>query len=99
MKVKAEAYQKHKEAIDTLSPGYQDNRFVIIQPDDIIDVKYNFHLSYHGVVQQLQAVKDLCEDPDVVVTADCAALEAGRILVYETLKKFDSIIQHVKGRE
>lgn len=97
IEVKASAYEQHKEALDILFPEYQDK--VIKQPDDTIKINYKFRADYYGVVQRLQAVQELCGDPDVVVAADCDTLEANRILIYETLKKLDNIIQHVKGQE
>ena len=97
MEVKGSMYEKHRKAVHILTPKY--GRYTDIQPDDTIKISYKFWASYYGVVQNLQAVQDICDDPDVVVKADCAALEEGRILVYETLKKLDNIIQKVKGRE
>jgi hypothetical protein len=90
------AYERHKEAVCTLSPSFQPEN---TQRDDLINVTYKFTAYYYGVVKQLQAVQELCDDPEVIVTIDCAELEAQRIIIYETLKKLDNIIQQVKGRE
>ena len=97
MVVKGSAYDKHKKAIHILTPNY--GRYTDIQLNDTICIHYKFWASYYDVVQKLQSVQDICDDPDVVVTVDCSELEAGRILVYETLKKLDSIIQQVKDRK
>lgn len=97
MEVKGSAYEKHRKAITLLDPEY--GRYANIQTADTIKIRYKFWASYYGVVENLQAVQGLCDDPDVVVEADCDELEGGRILIYETLKKLDNIIQHVKGRE
>ena len=97
MKVKGSMYEKHRKAVNLLVPDY--DRYANVQTDDTINISYKFWATYYGVVQNLQAVQSLCDDPDVVVKVDCAELEKGRILIYETLKKLDNIIQHVKGRE
>jgi hypothetical protein len=97
MDVKGSAYEKHRKAINILCPDY--DRYTNVPTDDMVHIRYKFWASYYGVVKNLQAVQDLCDDPDVVVTVDCAELEEGRILIYETLKKLDNIIQHVKDRE
>ncbi len=99
MEVRGDAYEKHKESITTLVPDYQDDKYVDKQPDDTIVVGYSFLVTYSNVVRNLRAVQAICDDPDVVVTADCGALEEGRILAYETLKKLDNIIRQVKDRK
>lgn len=96
MALEPSSYEKHKEAIQTLSPDFQIEH---IQPDDLINVSYEFSVYYFNVVKQLQAVLEICSDPDVIVASSCPALEAGRIVIYEALKKLDNVIQHVKGRE
>jgi hypothetical protein len=94
MELKGSAYEKHKEAIHTLCPDHTTN----VQQDDRIKISYTFWATYHGLVENLQAVEELCGDPDTITSVDCAALEERRILVYEVLKKLDSVIQKVKHK-
>lgn len=96
MTLEAAAYERHKEAIEVLDPSHKD---ADSGPDDIINVRYKFWVHYHGVVKQLQAVQEICDDPDVITATSCADLEEGRILIYEVLKKLDNIIQQVKERK
>jgi len=67
--------------------------------EDSFHCNYSFTASYHGDLPAcLSAVGRICKDPDAVVRVNCAALKKKRILVYETLKQLDALIQTVNGR-
>ncbi len=65
---------------------------------DTFHITYTFSMEYHGVVEQLDAIMELCDDRDIINSLDCQALEEERILVYEVLKKLDKTIKKVKQR-
>ena len=96
MTLDASAYERHKEAVRILAPNYQN---ADAQQSDLYRVTYKFWVGYYGVVKKLQAVQEICDDPDVITAASCADLEEGRTLIYEVLKKLDNIIQQVKERK
>ena len=96
MTLSASAYKRHKEAVHILDPGYQNAG---AQQSDSYLVTYRFWIDYFNIVKELQAVEEICNDPDVPAVATCAALEENRILIYEMLKKLDNIIQQVKERK
>jgi hypothetical protein len=66
---------------------------------DDLKVTYTFTAAYFGnVVKCLEAVKKICSDPNVVVSASCANLTQGRILIYEALKRLDAVIVEIDKR-
>jgi hypothetical protein len=91
------AYDRHTSSIFTLMPEYKDR--MVVDNGDLINITYTFTIDYHHVVKGLHAVADICDDPDVIVSVDCKELEEERLLVYETLKKLDAVIQAVKERD
>lgn len=95
MTLDASAYEKHKEAVHLLAPNYQDT---IVHQSDTFLITYKFRAVYNDVVKQLQAVEELCNDPNVITSVGCTALEKQRCLVYRVLKKLDNIIQKAKRK-
>jgi hypothetical protein len=70
-----------------------------MERDDSLRVAYTLCIGYFGdVVKELEAVKAICSDPDVVVSASCIELTQGRVLVYESLKRLDAVIQEIEKR-
>lgn len=93
MELDATAYDRHAAAVDMLV-GSQNP-----QGNDLLKVNYRFFIEYSGsVVEALTAVKDICADPDVVVSVSCTELEQGRLLVYETLNRLETLIDAVRDR-
>ena len=87
------AYEKHSEAVNTLVPP-QD-----VEDGDSVKVKYLFKIGYYGgIVEALKAVKELCDDPDVLVSASCRQLTEGRIMIHEVLKQLDAVIKEIDER-
>ncbi len=70
----------------------------MVSGDDLV-ITYRFYCDYFGnVVEALQAVEKILDDPETVVKkADCVALEEGRILIFEVLTKLNDVIRKVKG--
>lgn len=95
------AIVKHKADIAIIYKGREnlpvfDTKFEI---GDTLHCTYQLTAIYaDGIPECLAAVKRICESPDLVVKVDCAALKKQRILVYETLKQLDTLIQTVNGR-
>jgi hypothetical protein len=96
MKLTGAAAKSHKDAVLTLNPTALDH----IRDDDDLLINYSFIIQYFDdVLGGLEAVQEICEDPDVVLSASCAELEEGRLLVYEVLKKLEAVIKTTKARE
>lgn len=92
MTLHKEAFERHKKAVKILLVPPE------MMEDDSLVITYKFFCEYFGnVVACLQAVEEICDDPDIIKEADCEALEEGRILVYEVLRKLEAVIQKVKG--
>lgn len=90
-----EAFKRHKKAILKLSPRFD---LKTMTGSDSFRINYKFMVDYHGVIENLNAIMELCDDSDIVVNVNCHALENERILVYEVLKKLDATIEKVKQR-
>ena len=93
MTLDKKAYARHAHAVTTLVPPQK------MDESDDLKVNYTFRAGYFGgIVDALEAVKKICSDPDVVVSASCASLTQGRILVYEALKRLDAVIAEIEKR-
>ncbi len=90
------AYTKHSRSLRDLPLTKPIEDF---EDGDILKVDYTLDINYFGdVAKALQAVADICSDPNVVVTASCADLTQGRILCYEAFRKLDAIIKRIESR-
>ncbi len=87
-----EAFKRHEKAIRILKPGFDPK---MMTGSDSFRLDYRFVVDYHGVVENLNAIVELCDDPDVVNGLSCQALESERILIHEVLKKLDATIEKV----
>jgi hypothetical protein len=95
MTLDKKAYARHAQAVAALLPDFKAQ----MEKDDDLKVSYDLFINYFGdVVRCLEAVKKICSDPDVVITASCPELEQGRLLIYEALKRLDSVIKTVRDR-
>ena len=93
MSLDKKAYARHAHAVTTLVPRRE------IDEDEILSVTYTFTASYfNDVVAKLEAVKKICSDPDVVISASCTEITQGRILIYEALKRLDTVIAEIDKR-
>lgn len=90
------AFKRHEKAIRALTPGFTLER---MSHGDLFCIDYKFMVDYQGVVESLNAIMELCDDPDVINKLGCKALENERILIYEVLKKLDETIEKVKQRD
>ena len=94
MKLDKKAYARHAHAVmDVIEKpiGMGEN--------DDLNVDYTLYAHYFGdVVKKLEAVKKICSDPDIVVSASCASLTQGRLLIYEALKRLDAVIAEIEKR-
>ena len=89
------AVKRHKKALKRLGIFFED-----IKDGDTCKVNYTFYIEYLGsVAKDLADMSQICNDPTVIVDASCERLEKGQILVYEILKKLDSIIGTIKRRK
>jgi len=97
-----EARDKHKAELAIIYKGREGLPKVFshnVKPGDTFHCSYQLIANYHGNMSEcLSAVKRICESPELVVRVDCAALKKQRILIYETLKSLDALIQTVDNR-
>ena len=96
MVLEPSTYERHEEAVRTLEPSFQNEHF---QKGELVNVTYRLSIHYYNVVKELQAVAEICDDPEVITAISCSELEASRLVIYETLKKLDNVIQQVKDRK
>ncbi len=90
------AYAKHSRSLQDLPLTKPIEDF---GEDDLLKVDYTLSIKYLGdVAKALQAVADICSDPDVVVMASCADLTQGRILCFEAFKKLEAVIKEIEKR-
>ncbi len=96
MELDYEATKKHREAVELLIPNFQG----AVKPGDTLRISYDFLIEYFGNVNaNLQAIRELCEDPNIVVAASCNRLQKGSCVLFDTLKAFENIIEQIKARE
>ncbi len=70
-----------------------------MEENDLININYTLTANYLGdVTKALAAVREICADPRVVVSASCNELTEGKILFYEALKQLEAVIQEIKKR-
>ena len=66
---------------------------------DELRVRYTLMLEYIGnVAKALQAVNEICQDPNVIIDANSQALEEGQCLIFETFTNLKQVIKLVKRR-
>ncbi len=95
MELEKEAGSRHQLAIELLNGSISD-----LLEGDLLTVNWEFFIEYFGDISlRLKAVNKLCNDPDVVVSADCKLLEEGQCLIFETLSNLKQLIQTIKRRE
>jgi len=97
----ARATKRHRQDLDIIYRGHpiQNPTRMKLGPGDTFHCNYTFMASYHDTLpERLNAVSRICKNPKIVMKVDCAALTKQRILVYETLKRLDALIQTVNGR-
>ena len=90
-------YKRCEKAVKTLvTPSVEPSEMG--SRTDLL-IEYTLWCEYFGdVAKALQAIEEILDDPETVVReADCAALEEGRILVFEVLTKLQDVIRKVKG--
>ena len=91
-----DAHKKHHAAVELLIPKFDTQ----VLPGDTLKIDYDFLIEYFDNVSvKLQAVQELCEDPDVVVDASCNRLQRGSCVIFDALKALENIIKQVKARE
>jgi hypothetical protein len=95
MDVDGKAYARHSQALRDI-PCVKPSK---VDEEDHLKIDYTLTASYIGdVTKALMAIKELCSDPAVIVTASCADLTQGRILFYEALKQLEAVIQEIENR-
>lgn len=93
MKLNKEAFDKHEKAVRALCPDLETD----LKDGDDLRVDYKFFIQYFGSVEEkLKVVGELCSDSAVIIEADCAMLEEGKILCYRILKQLDNVIRIIK---
>ena len=94
MELDKKAYARHAQAVMAVV-----DKSIDIGEKDTLKVDYTLYANYFGdVVKKLEAVKKICSDPDIVVSASCASLTQGRLLIYEALKRLDTVIAEIEKR-
>ncbi len=89
-------HKKHQEAVELLIPQFHDP----VIPGDTLKITYDFIIEYFdNVSANLQAIRELCEDPNIVVAASCNRLQKGSCVIFDTLKALENIIKQIKARE
>ena len=98
LELEAEAAKRHTLAVKLLlNRGIEEYN---LHEGDTIKVDWGMVCGYMGdVAVQLEAVGSICDDPDVVVDAECSALIEGKVLVYEILHKLKKLIKKVQRRQ
>lgn len=92
---KQESRKRHSLALKILLPVVPKT-----EEGDTLKVHYTFTCAYlQETALQLEAIGSICDDPDVIVNAECLPLEEGKILVFEVLKKLEAVIDKVKARK
>jgi len=82
-----------KEALKALSSQH-------LEDEDTVTIDYSFILHYRSVAEQLRVIIEICDHPDtIIVEANCQLLEEEKCLIYEILKRLDSVIKIVKEKE
>ncbi len=77
----------HKALIKRLTAGFES-----AQKGDKMVVNYRLDLDYIGeVYQNLLVIEQLLDSPTVIGSADMKALNGGRILIQDIVRKIDRI--------
>jgi hypothetical protein len=96
MEVDSKAYARHSQAMRDIPFTKVVEK---VEGSDILKIDYTLTARYIGdVTKALMAVKELCSDPAIVVSASCADLTQGRILFYEALKQLEAVIREIEKR-
>jgi hypothetical protein len=98
----AKATKRHRQDLDIIYKGHpiQNPTRMVLEPGDTFHCNYSFTASYHDTLPEcLNAVARICKNPKIVMKVDCAALTKQRILIYETLKQLDALIQTVNSSD
>jgi hypothetical protein len=96
MEVDSKAYARHSQAMRDIP---FTKSFGSVDEGDLLKIDYTLTANYLGdVTKALMAVKELCSDPDIIVSASCADLTQGRILFYEALKQLEAVIREIEKR-
>jgi len=94
MELDKKAYARHSRAVMDIM-----DKPIDMEGKDTLKVDYTLYAHYFGdVVKKLEAMKKICSDPDVIVSASCASLTQGRLLIYEALKRLDAVIAEIEKR-
>jgi len=94
--VDSEAYARHSQAMRDIPFVKPINE---VEGTDLLEIDYTLTAQYIGdVTIALIAVRELCSDPDIIVSASCADLTQGRILFYEALKQLEAVIKEIEQR-
>ena len=98
LELEAEAAKRHTLALKLLlKRGIEE---YTLHEGNTIKIDWEMVCSYLGdVAIQLEALGSLCDDPEVVVNAECPALIEGKVLVYEVLHKLKKLIKKVQRRQ
>ncbi len=97
----ARATKRHRQDLDIIYRGHpiQNPARMKLEPGDTFHCNYSCTATYQDTLPEcLNAIARICKNPKVVMKVDCAALKKKRILIYETLKQLDALIQTVNGR-
>ncbi len=95
---KLETMRRHALALKILLGN--DMESLKLQDGDVVNVSWKLVCDYLGdAAIKLEAICSICDDPDVVVDAECDALIEGKVLVYEVLHKLKKLIKKVNKRK
>jgi hypothetical protein len=93
---KLRSVERHKLALTVLLP-YTLPR---MSEGDTLEVTWHFVIQYlYDTALKLEAIKSICEDPEVVISADCEALKTGEILIYTVLAKLHAVMDRLAQQE
>jgi hypothetical protein len=96
MDVDGKAYARHSQAMRDIPFTSAIGK---VDENNIVKIDYTLTARYIGdVTKALMAIRELCSDPDIVVSASCADLTQGRILFYEALKQLEAVIKEIEKR-
>lgn len=93
---KLRSVERHKLALTILLP-YTPLK---MSEGDSLEVTWQFVIQYlYDTALKLEAIKSICDDPEVVISADCEALKNGEILIYEVLAKLQAVMNCIAQQE
>lgn len=96
MELDKSAFDRHALALKIIMP----NGVPVMENKDTLKVHWKMTCAYlEETALALEAIGSICDDPEVIVNANCAPLEEGKILVFNVLEKLKKVIKKIRKRK